>query len=96
MLNAFVYFEFFEHSLALLQVQAIICGAMAGILTMAISQNASPTFEDVVTVIASMVITAMVAAFIFGLFTFCLVLGGDRVGCDPGKVFQKRTLFRKM
>ena len=55
---------------------------------MAISQNAS-TFEDVVTVIASMVVTAMVAAFIFGLFTFCLVLGGDRVGCDPGKVYFK-------
>jgi len=62
---------------------------MAGILTMAISQNASPTFEDVVTVIASMVVTAMVAAFIFGLFTFCLVLGGDRVGCDPGKCISK-------
>ena len=62
---------------------------MAGILTMAISQNASPTFEDVVTVIASMVVTAMVAAFIFGLFTFCLVLGGDRVGCDPGKSNSK-------
>ena len=71
-----------------MQVQAIICGAMAGILTMAISQKVS-TFEDVVTVIASMVVTAMVAAFIFGLFTFCLVLGGDRVGCDPGKYISK-------
>jgi len=54
----------YTSSLALLQVQAIVCGIVAGILTLLMSQNIS-TFSDAVTIVAAIVVTAMVRFFRF-------------------------------
>ena len=82
--------QIYQSSLALLQVQAIVCGGIAGMLTMLLTdcQQCNPDhyFEDVITVVASIVVTAMIAAFVFGLLTFGLVLGGDRAGCNPDNI----------
>ena len=77
--------QIYQCSLALLQVQAIVCGFIAGVFTMLMTQIV-PSVEDVVTIIASIVVTSMIAAFVFGLLTFGLVLGGHRVGCDPDNI----------
>jgi solute carrier family 41 len=77
--------QIYQSSLALLQVQAIICGFVAGIFTLLMTQ-VIPSFEDVMIIIASIVVTTMIAAFVFGLLTFGLVLGGHHVGCDPDNI----------
>ena len=74
--------QIFKSSMALLQIQAILCGLLAGILAMIVTQDRLP-FNESFHFLAAVVITSSVSAFVFGLLTFSLVLGGDHIGCNP-------------
>ena len=90
---------FYEAGMALVMVQAIVCGLIAGVLTVIMSavsgtggnsqvqgaegQGASLNSGEAIAVVASVMLASMVAAFAFGLMTFGLVFGGNTLGCDP-------------
>ncbi len=115
--------QVYQSSMALLQVQAIVLGGLAGILsvvlhyvgsavedtapgaadnnnnaTAALRLLSSPApsaaaeafvpeapmdFQGASTVVAAVLITSSVAALVFALLTFGLVVGGKVAGCDP-------------
>jgi len=71
-------------SLALLQVQAIVCGLLTSLLGGVLHSD----FEiwNALVLISSTLLTSCIAAFVFGVFTSVVVIGSSRLHMDPDNV----------
>lgn len=81
-------------NLALIQVQALISGSIAGIFSVFLGAVLHPeesiTIAESVLVIASSTVSATVSSFVLGLFMCVLIIISRIMKIDPGKKKKKK------
>lgn len=77
-------------NLALIQVQALISGAIAGIFSIFLGIMEHPTepatVSEIVLIISSSMISAAVSSLVLGVFMCALIIVSRRFRIDPGRL----------
>jgi solute carrier family 41 len=78
-------------NLALLQVQSLIAGSIAGLFSFILGlltrpSNDASTFYESMLVISSSMLAAALSSFILGIFMCLLIIYSRRLNIDPGEL----------